>query len=164
MNSTKDKGKMVGRWYLTKFANVDDFIKGIFYDDKFIGENLLLNEGINEMWQLVIGDGGTPFDDTNSYLGVGDSTVVADATQTGLQAVTNKIYKGMASGYPIAGTDEKAIWRSIFVGSEANFDWQEFTVANGSSNVAKNMNRLVSNQGTKVAGQVWQLTLEITLS
>jgi hypothetical protein len=52
----------------------------------------------------------------------------------------------------------------VFSGSEANYAWNEFTVANGNSDSAKNLNRLVSAQGTKTSGQVWQVDVEITLS
>jgi len=37
-------------------------------------------------------------------------------------------------------------------------------VANGNSDSAVNLNRKVSSQGTKISGQIWELTLEITLS
>jgi len=126
--------------------------------------NLLLNEGINELWSLVCGTGGVKFDNTNAYLGVGDSSTAAAATQTGLQASTNKLYKAMDATYPTYGTSQLATWKSTYGSSEANFAWNEFTVANGNSDSADNLNRVVSSQGTKVAGQTWELTLQITLS
>lgn len=155
---------MIGRWFLKKFASQEAFENGEAFEDKFIGENLLLNEGINELWTLAAGTGATKFDASNAYLGVGDDNTAAAAAQTGLQAVTNKAYVAMDGSYPTYGTSQKATWRSTFDGSTANFAWNEFTVANGNSDAAKNLNRLVSAQGTKTSGQVWQLTLEITLS
>ena len=125
--------------------------------------NVMLNEGINELWTLVCSSSGTLFDNSNAYLGVGDGTTAEDATQTGLVG-TNKLYKAMDASYPTYGTSQKATWRATFEGSDANFDWQEFTVANGSDDSAKNLNRKVSDQGTKTSGQQWQLSLEITLS
>lgn len=125
--------------------------------------NVMLNEGINELWTLVCSSSGTKFDNANAYLGVGDGTAAEDATQTGLQG-TNKAYQGMDATYPAYGTNQKATWRATFDGSTANFGWQEFTVANGSDDTAKNLNRKVSDQGSKTSGQTWQLTLEIQLS
>lgn len=127
--------------------------------------NLLLNEGINELWTILCTtSSGTKFNSTNAYLGVGDDTTSENATQTGLIASTNKLYKAMDSGYPTSGTSQLATWRSTFGASDANFNWNEFTVANGNSDAAKNLNRKVSNQGTKVISQQWQLSLQITLS
>jgi hypothetical protein len=127
--------------------------------------NLLLNEGINELWTILCtASSGTKFDNTNAYLGVGDDTTSESASQTGLQASTNKLYKAMDSGFPTSGTSQLATWRSTFGASDANFNWNEFTVANGNSDASVNLNRKVSNQGTKVSGQQWQLSLQITLS
>jgi hypothetical protein len=52
----------------------------------------------------------------------------------------------------------------VFGSADANYAWQEFTVANASSGTGKNLNRKVSNQGTKASGQTWTLDLAITLS
>jgi hypothetical protein len=164
MNTQKEKVKVIGRWFLKKFANDEAFKKGEAYEDKFIGENLLLNEGINELLTLACGTGATQFDNSNAYLGVGDSSTAASASQTGLQAATNKLYKAMDVSFPTYGTSQKATWQATFGSSDANFAWAEFSVANGNSDTAKNLNRLVSAQGTKTSGQTWQLTLEITLS
>lgn len=127
--------------------------------------NLLLNEGINELWTIVgSASSGTKFDNSNAYLGVGDSATAEDASQTGLQAATNKLYKAMDTSYPTYGTSQKITFRSTYGSSDANYDWREFTAANGNSDSAKNLNRKVSSQGTKAVGQTWELTLAITLS
>lgn len=128
-----------------------------------IKRNLLLNEGINELFTIICSSSGTKYDNANAQLGVGDSTVAEDATQTDLQATVNVFWKGMMTGYPTYGTNQKATWKSEFLGTEANFAWNEFSVRNGAT-ANKNLNRKVSAQGTKVSGQVWELTLEITLS
>jgi len=135
---------------------------------RFIGlsefeKNVFLNEGINAIWTLVCGGTETPFNNTNSYIGVGNSTTAENPTQTGLLG-TSKYYKGMDAGYPTFGTDQKAVWRATFGGTEANFAWNEFTVANGNSDAAKNLNRKVSPQGTKQSGQTWILSITLSLS
>ncbi len=127
--------------------------------------NVLLNEGINEAWTILASaSSGTKFDSANAYLGVGDDATGESASHTDLQAATNKLYVAMMASYPTYGTSQKATWRSEYTSAQANWAWNEFTVANGSSGASENLNRKVSSQGTKASGQTWQLTLEITLS
>lgn len=126
--------------------------------------NVLLNEGINELWSLVAGTGAVKFDNGNAYLGVGDSATAADASQTGLQAATNYLYLGMDVSYPTYGSSQIATWRSTFGGAQANFHWQEITVCNTGTNAGKNLNRKVQDMGTKASGTSWVASLQITLS
>ena len=125
--------------------------------------NIFLNEGINFIWNAVTGQTGlTYFNSANSYIGVGDGTAAASADQTGLQG-TNKYYKLVDSGYPtISGTT--VIFRATFGGTEANFAWNEWTVANGSSDTAINLNRKVESLGTKPSGATWVLEVQLTIS
>jgi hypothetical protein len=133
------------------------------FEIREIEGNLLLNEGIDEMWDLVCGTGSpTQFSNANAYIGVGDSSTAAAAAQTGLQAASNKLYKAMETGYPTT-TTQKATFKSSFGDSEANFAWNEWTVANGNSDDSKNMNRKVESLGTKSSG-TWTLEVSITLS
>jgi hypothetical protein len=172
------KGKTV--WMIYKFNDPDGIVaklsrNGVDIDDlkrmfkgRFIGDekfegNIFLNEGINFIWTLICGGSGTPFNNANSYLGVGDGTTSESASQTGLQG-TNKLYKNVDSGYPQYGSDQKAVWRATYGGTEANFAWNEFTVANGSSDTAVNLNRKVTSKGTKTSGTTWILTLTLSLS
>lgn len=127
-------------------------------------ENLGLNEGINLLTTLLCGGAGTAFSNANSYIGVGDSATGETAAQTGLQASTNKLYVAVDGSYPTYGTSQQAAWRSTFTGAQANYAWNEFTVANGNSDSATNLNRKVSAQGTKTSGQTWQPTCTITWS
>lgn len=151
-------------WRIRRFANKDAYLADKPFGVSDFSGNLLLNEGINELLTLACGTGATKFDAANAYLGVGDSNTAASAAQTGLQASRNKLYKAMDSGYPVCGSSQKASFKATFGASDANFAWEEFTVANGDSDSAKNLNRKVSSQGTKSSGQIWELTLEITLS
>ena len=151
------------RWTITKYANDADFKAGKFFEQVSFDGNLLLNEGIGELLLLLSGGVATAFSNANAYLGVGDSNTAEDATQTGLQAATNKLYKAMESGYPII-VGQTITFRSIFGTAEANFSWQEFTAANGNSDVSVNLNRKISDQGIKSAGQTFTLDLSITFS
>jgi len=122
--------------------------------------NLLLNSGIDEIWDLVVGDSASHFNNAGAQIGVGDSTTPASATQTDLQAATNKTYKGMESGYP-ASTSQKATFKASFGDSEANYAWNEWVVKQSAS--GKCLNRKVESLGTKASG-TWTLEVNITLS
>lgn len=125
--------------------------------------NCLLNSGIDEMWDLITGvvSGATYiYDNAAAQIGVGDSDTAADATQTDLQAATNKTYKGMESGYPTS-TSQKATFKSSFGSSDANYAWKEWVVKQQTS--AKCLNRKVEDLGTKTSG-TWTLEVSITLS
>jgi len=126
--------------------------------------NCFLVEGMNYMWRLILGESGlTPFNAANAHIGVGDGTTAESETQTGLQG-SNKYYKGMASGYPQGPSqagDKKAVFRAVFGADEANFAWNEVTVANGNSDAAVNMLRIVASKGTKSSGEEWTAEVEV---
>ncbi len=124
--------------------------------------NLLLNEGINELFVLICGSGGTKFDNSNARLGVGNSNTAAAASQTALIGGST-LLKAMDATFPLNGTDQKATFRATFGTSEANFAWEEWTVDNGAA-ANKNLNRKVTVLGTKVSGTTWVFTVEISLS
>jgi hypothetical protein len=158
-----DRVFMHKRWTITKYADDAAYARGEAYEVATFEGNLLLNEGIAVLQTLLIGTGGTAFSNANARCAVGDSSTAAAATQTGLQASTNKVYQAQEAGFPsIAGN--VTTWKSVFGSASANFAWNEFTVASGSSDAAVNLNRRVSAQGTKTAGQTWTLELAITWS
>lgn len=128
-----------------------------------IDGNLLLNEGIALLLDLLIGAGGTAYNNANSYIGVGDSSTAESASQTGLQAASNKTYKAMQATYP-SRSAQTVTWRSVFASADANYAWQEFTIVNASSDTGTNLNRKVSSQGTKASGQTWTVDVTITIS
>jgi hypothetical protein len=109
---------------------------------------------------LAAGAGGTAFNNANSYIGVGDSTTAFAATQTDLQAATNKLRKAMDATYPQVATNV-ITFRATFSTAEANFAWQEWGVFNASS-AGTMMNRKVESLGTKTSAQSWQITVTIT--
>ena len=162
-------------WKIDRWASEADKKTGKIYSKKealklfgvpqftlFKG-NCLLNEGINELWTILCSASGTKFDNATAQTGVGDSTTAANATQTDLQAARNKAYVGMMAGFPTYGTDQKAIWKSSYDGNTANYAWQEFIVRNGAT-ALKDICRKVSAQGSKAVNQVWELSIQITLS
>lgn len=151
-----------GCWQLEKFENAQAF-KALRPYSKTTFNNILVNVGMAEMWNLVTAQGGTAFSNANAYIGVGDSAVAAAVGQTDLQAAVNKLRVAMDATYPNAPVNGLEQWRSTFSGGQANFAWNEFAVFNAAA-AGTMLNRLVSAQGTKTAGQVWVVTCSITLS
>lgn len=129
-----------------------------------IHQNVALNEGLGELIDLLCGlSSPTAYSHAAAYIGVGDSNTAAAATQTGLQASTNKTWMPMDTSYP-ARTDQTATWRATFGTSDGNHGWQEFTVVNAATDAGKNLNRKVDDKGTKVSGETWTVELSITFS
>lgn len=159
-------------WGVARYASEEDRKAGRRYSLKealrlfgapqftAVKGNLLLNEGINQLWTILCSSGGTKYDNANAQLGVGTGTGAAQATDS---ALTNGVWKGMMTSFPTYGTSQQAVWKSEFLSAEANQAWEEFSVRNGAS-ADLMLNRKVESQGTKSSGQVWELTLTITLS
>lgn len=112
--------------------------------------------------QQTIGEAVTTFANANARLGVGDSTTAFAATQTDLQAATNKLRKAMEATYPTRATNVLT-FRSLFATGDANFAWQEWGVFNAAS-AGTMMSRKVESLGTKTSAQSWQLTTTITIN
>ena len=150
------------QWVIRKYSDDNAYQFGREFEECVIDGNMLLNEGIGALLLLLTGGAETAFNNANARLGVGDSGTAESASQTDLQASTNKTYKAMASTYPQISA-QSVTFRSVFGSSDANYAWQEFCVDNGGS-ALKTLNRKVSNQGTKASGQTWTLDLTITFS
>ena len=162
----KDSIGHKSKWTIRRFRNRDEYLdwvegKAEPVEESVVDGNVLLNEGITALQNLLIGGAEDAFNNTNSYLGVGNDATVAAATDTGL--IGTHAYQGMEATYPLI-SGQATTWRSVFDGDTANFDWREFTVSSGSTNAADNLNRAVDTQGTKALGQTWTLDLEITWS
>lgn len=130
------------------------------YEVKKFKENVLLNTGIDEMWELIAGASANHFDNTNAQIGVGDDDTAASASQTDLQAVSNKTYKAMESSYP-THTSQAITFKSSFGDSDANYAWEEWVVKQSTSTIC--LNRKAESLGTK-SGGTWTLEVSITLS
>jgi threonine dehydrogenase-like Zn-dependent dehydrogenase len=137
--------------------------------------NLLMYGGASCLWQCLIGNGTgtsaqtlTYFNNGNAAIGVGDSTTAEAATQTDLQASSNKARVAMDATYPQhtdATTSGAATitFKSTFNGSTANFAWAEWGVFNATSG-GRMLNRKVQANGTKSSGTSAAFTVTITLS
>ncbi|MBA7475721.1 hypothetical protein ES707_11094 [subsurface metagenome] len=122
--------------------------------------NVLLNTGIAEMWDLIIGGSANHFTNAVSQLGVGDSSTAAAAGQTDLQAATNKQYNAMEATFP-SRLDQTLSFKSSFGDAEANYAWEEWVVKQSTSGIC--LNRKAESLGTKASG-TWTLEVAITLS
>jgi hypothetical protein len=151
------------KWIIRRYLDEQAYRKNRPYKVSVINGNLLLNEGIALMLDLLIGAGGTVYSNANAYIGVGDSETAAAAAQTGLQAVTNKAYKAMETSYP-SRANQTVTFKSVFGTSDGNFAWKELTIVNASSDTGTNLNRKVSDQGTKVSGQIWTIDVALTIT
>lgn len=158
----REKFRYRTEWTITKYASDADFAAGRAYEVCPLPGNILVNGGLQLMIDLLIGAGGTVYSNANAYLGVGDSSTAEGASQTDLQATTNKVRKAMSASYP-ARSGQTVTFRAAFGSSEANHAWNEFAVFNAST-AGTMLNRKVSSQGTKASGQTWTLDLAITFS
>lgn len=145
-----------------------------------IAGNLLLNEGIQRLQDMTMiatptsnQVAGNPWSNANAFLGVGDTNTAEAATQTELSAAaaaSNRFYKIMNATYP-SRSSQTVSFQSDFTTTEANFAWQEWTVAAGATGASGagfltgtiNLNRKVASLGTKASG-TWTLTGQVTLS
>lgn len=125
----------------------------------------LTNAFRDVMAGAMIGVTFTKYDNTNAYLGVGDSSTAFVNTQTDLVAATNKLRKAMDATFPTSPPSplNVLVFRSTFATTDANFAWQEVAVFNASSG-ATMMCRVVNSLGTKTSASSWQLTHTVTIA
>lgn len=162
-----ERGKLRPQWVLEKWQDSLRHAMGLDPDSVMIvDENLLLNTGITELWEIVTGTGThTDYDNTNAYMYVGSGTAAAVATQTDLQGAS-KTEKAMDGSFPSVSA-QTASWKSTYGSSDANHDWEEVGVKNGTGAVSSTvllLNRKVQSFGTKASGSTWAMTLNIALS
>jgi hypothetical protein len=149
LGKIKESGIGTSKWTIKRFLDEAAFKEDKPYNVSEIDGNLLLNEGIALLLDLLIGAGGTVYSNANAYIGVGDSATAA--------------FKAMESSYP-SRANQTLTFRSVFGSSDGNFSWQEFTIVNANSDSGTNLNRKVSDQGTKVSGQVWTVDVALTIT
>jgi len=148
---------------IRKFANDEEYKKNNPYE---IGEdegNIGLNEGIQKLWDLGIYATTAGYYGTGSCLGVGAATTAESAADTGLAGGASVAFATCCAGYP-SRSSQTVSWLGSYGATEALFPWNEFTVVNATSDAGANLIRKLSEQGTKVSGQTWELTISISMS
>ena len=169
--------KWAPHWTIRRFRDLEHYLEhlrlaaaglsldaeALSFDTSDVPGNLLVNGGIALLEDLLIGAGGTAYNNANAYLGVGDSSTAESAAHTALQAASNKTYVGMSASYPQRAS-QTVTWRAAFGSGSANYAWNEFAIFNASAGGGTMLNRKVSSQGTKSSGQTWTLDLAVTIS
>lgn len=186
MTNPNDVIRWRARWSVAKFWTpptdpaipAADQVRGLTPYEVIDREgNLLMYGGASCLWQCLLGNGTatagqvlTYFNNAQSAIGVGDSSTAAAATQTDLQAASNKLKKAMDSTYPQhtdATTSGAAsvVFRSTFATGDANWAWQEWVVGNSTTAATgRILNRKVESLGTKTSAASWQFTVTLTLA
>src|SRR5438132_13666777 len=100
-----DKGLLHAKWIVQKWGGIDVAVPDLAppCDELVIVDgNLFMYGGVSCLWETLIGNGTTTagqnltyFNNAQAAIGVGDSNTAAAATQTDLQASTNKLRTGM---------------------------------------------------------------------
>lgn len=129
--------------------------------------NVLLNAGITRILNLLIGTGATQaFDATHTRIGVGDSSTAATASQTDLQAATNKLWNLVTAVGTVSS--QTVTFTTTFASGDANFAWNEWAIdqgtAQGTTVTAPCLDRKVASMGTKTSAGSWVISIAITLS
>lgn len=124
--------------------------------------NAMVDNGINALLLLLVGGGGTAYNNANARLGVGDSATAWGTTQTDLQAATNKLRNVMKATYPVTGT-KKQTFAADFATGEANWVWNEWGIFNSNTANVGMLSRKVESLGTKSSG-TWTLTVDFSLA
>jgi hypothetical protein len=160
--NARDEVRWHARVKVEKYQSDEDFKSGKIAEVIEADGNLLMTAGATALWTKLIGGAGTVFDNTNGYIGVGDSSTAESAGQTDLQAATNKVRVGQDSTYPQVSTNT-CIWKSTFGSAVGNFAWAEWAVFNAAS-AGTMLNRKVAALGTKASGSTWTLTVTLSLA
>ena len=124
--------------------------------------NAMVDNGINALLLLLVGGGGTAYNNANALLGVGDSATAWGTAQTDLQAATNKLRNAMKATYPVTGT-KKQTFAADFTTGQANWVWNEWAIFNSPTANTGMLSRKVEGLGTKASG-TWTLTVDFSLS
>lgn len=131
--------------------------------------NLLMYGGASAIWDTLIGAGGvTAFSNANAHIGVGDSLAAAAATQTDLQASSNKAREAMDATYPVHadGTTSAAasiVFKSTFEAADAVFAWNEAAIFNANA-AGRMLNRFTMSGGTKPNTEEWEITITLSVA
>lgn len=137
--------------------------------------NLLVNQGIQRLEDLWLAAGGTALNNANAFLGVGDTSTAATASDTDLGAAagsTHRFFRAMNATYP-SRSGQVVTLQSDFPGTDAAFHWQEWGCSIGTSSASGDgftvptllSNHKITDLGTKPGtSATWTLTATITIS
>jgi hypothetical protein len=178
MEPVTDRIRYKTKWKIRRYPDQEHFERGeptpvpdingpigaMLPAESVIDGNVLLITGVTALWNIITGvAANNPWNSGNASIGVGDNSTAALNNQTGLLAPTNKAWNSMAANYPSVST-VTASWQTAFAANNANFGWQEFVICSTANGNGINLNRVANNQGTKTAGQVWTVSVQVALA
>jgi hypothetical protein len=124
--------------------------------------NLSANTGLQLEADLLIGAGGTVFNNANSYIGAGNGTTAVSAAHTDLQGAS-KTRKAMNATFP-SRAGQTVTWKADFATGDANYSWEEMAVFNASSAGTMLARALVAAPFTKTSSLAITATYTRTVS
>lgn len=98
-----------------------------------------------------------PFDQANTYIGVGDGTAAFAASQTDLQGVNGT--RQVLDSVPVK-TSNSVDLTATFGTTQANYDWNEIGAFNAAS-AGTMLSRKLISLGTKPNTEAWTVTLTV---
>lgn len=122
--------------------------------------NLIVNTGGALALDLLAGAGGTPFDNANAHIGVGNSATAPAVSQTDLLGAST-LRKAMSVTFP-SRAGQVMTYQSLFGTGDANFAWNEIGMFNAAAAQIMLCRSLVSNPFTKTSGLTVTATYTIT--
>ncbi len=147
------------KWQVEKWFDTARKVAGFEPDEVLYDtQNIVVDGGAELILKLVTGrqDGAHAYDEANAKIIVGTDSTGAVAGDTQLKGTTAE--SSMERTYPQVSS-RSMIFRSSFADGEANFEWREIGVSNGTTL----MNRKVVDMGRKQNG-TWTVQLTITLT
>lgn len=135
-----------------------------------VGDYMILPGGDDIAYKISVITSNTSITLATTYGGSTASGLAHDkivgpvASQTDLQASTNKAVQVLDSA-PAAASGAQVQFKATFATSSANFQWNEWCVANNATIASGVMlNRAVVTLGTKTSAASWTLTASLSLS
>lgn len=146
-------------WAITKYADEEAARRDEPYEVTHFEGNYFSYDGMRQFWEIVRGEGSTPYSYNVAYIGVGDSSAEESNSDTALQG-TNQA-RAAIDDVPAISTYRYCTYTATFGSGVANFAWREFGLFNASTGGTM-LNRRAADQGnSKTSGQVWKVTLRL---
>lgn len=131
--------------------------------------NVLTYVGISSIFETLVGRPTGNVFGADAAIGVGDSALDSDPSQTDLQGGL-LARKAMDTGYPqhtdgVGPAAAIIIFRATFGTTDANFEWNEWGIFSTSLvGQGRMLNRRVYPAGTKTSRGIWVVTASVVLS
>lgn len=117
------------------------------------------------MLKLISGIGGKPYNAENTRIYVGESAYRENFHQQGVLATGEyRACAKMDDGFPFIDEDGTTLYyQATFGENDANFRWNEVSIANGDWENCIALNRKVESMGPKIRG-TWTIRVAISIN